>query len=50
MDNYHRIDILCGFKWDPPIFPCEKCNSEKCEGRGDCKGYGAYLLGVYTSE
>jgi len=44
--NMDRMDILCGSPLDMPVFPCEKCNSEKCDGENECKGYGSYILGV----
>jgi hypothetical protein len=45
-----RLDILYGFVYNPPIFSCEKCYSEKCEGTGKCEGYGAYQLCVKVGD
>lgn len=45
--NFTRVDLLCGFPWKPPIFPCKVCGSETCEGKeGSCKNEGAYSLGI----
>lgn len=45
--NLNRIDLLCGFKWKNPIFPCRICGKETCEGKSEqCKGEGAYVLGL----
>ena len=41
-----RLDILYGTPLIPTLFPCEKCNSESCEGKGECKKFGAYRLCV----
>lgn len=41
-NNVDRLDILCGNPTNPSIHPCDKCNSEKCVGKGKCKGFGAY--------
>lgn len=42
-----RIDLLCGFLWHTPIFPCRICGKESCDGDSEeCKDQGAYTLGV----
>jgi hypothetical protein len=41
-----RFDILYGLIPRRTIFPCQKCNKESCEGKKECKGFGAYSLGV----
>ena len=44
--NISRLDILCGFKHDYPTHACELCKSKDCRGKGKCKGFGAYSLGI----
>jgi hypothetical protein len=44
--NMDRLDILCGNPIRMPIFPCEKCYKDNCDGENECKGYGSYVLGV----
>jgi hypothetical protein len=41
-----RMDILCGFKHIPEIFPCKICKKIDCKGIKKCKGYGSYRLGI----
>ena len=41
-----RLEILCGIVLMSNIFPCEKCKSENCTGKNNCKGYGSYQLGI----
>ncbi len=45
--SYMRIDLLCGFKWKQPIFPCRICGKDTCRGETEkCKDEGAYSLGL----
>lgn len=45
--NYSRLDLLCGFKWKNPVFPCRICGKDTCEGESEeCKDEGAYTLGL----
>jgi hypothetical protein len=45
--HYSRLDLLCGFKWKQPLFPCRICGKETCDGENkECKNEGAYTLGL----
>jgi hypothetical protein len=45
--SYSRLDLLCGFKWKNPVFPCRICGKDTCEGESEeCKDEGAYVLSI----
>ena len=44
--NLDRLDIIAGCTINPPVNPCDKCKSKECEGKGKCKGFGAYIYGL----
>ena len=39
-------DVIWGTCIVPQLMPCDKCHKDECNGEGDCKGYGAYSLGI----
>ncbi len=45
--SYSSLDLLCGLKWDNPVFPCRVCGKTPCDGESEeCKYEGAYTLGI----